>query len=69
VTIEVVCGDTTLSPTFVIPAGTAAGPVSQTYADIPGGVTCNVQEDGERVDVNRGRRVQVDHGWGSRPPG
>jgi hypothetical protein len=44
VTIEVICGATTLQPPFVIPAGTPAGTTSQTYTGIPGNTTCNIQE-------------------------
>jgi Domain of unknown function (DUF5979)/Thioester domain len=43
VTIEVACNGTSL-PDFVIPAGTRAGSVSQSYDDIPAGSTCTVTE-------------------------
>ena len=43
VTISVICGGTAL-PDFVIPAGTAAGTVSQTYDDIPGETPCTITE-------------------------
>jgi Domain of unknown function (DUF5979)/Thioester domain len=54
ITIEVVCGNTTLSPAFVIAAGTSAPSVSQTYQDIPGNSTCTVQEtdDGGTTSVD-----------------
>jgi hypothetical protein len=43
VTIAVTCGATALAP-FVIPAGTAAGTVSQEYTGIPAGTTCTATE-------------------------
>ncbi len=44
VTIQVVCNGTTLSPDFVIPAGTPAGSVSQSFDNIPAGSMCTVTE-------------------------
>ncbi len=59
VTIAVTCNGTMLQPLFVIPAGTPAGAVSQTYDDIPGNATCTVLEtaDGSSsaVAVVKGR--------------
>ena len=43
VTIALTCGATALAP-FVIPAGTAAGTVSQEYTGIPAGTTCTATE-------------------------
>jgi TQXA domain-containing protein len=43
VTIAVTCGATTLAP-VVIPAGTAAGTVSQEYTGIPAGTMCTATE-------------------------
>lgn len=43
VTVSVVC-DTGLDETFVIPAGSAAGEYTQSYADIPAGSSCTVTE-------------------------
>ncbi|MGH3427853.1 MAG: DUF5979 domain-containing protein, partial [Mycobacteriales bacterium] len=44
VTIHVVCNGSALSPDFVIPAGTRAGSVSQSYDGIPAGSVCTVTE-------------------------
>jgi TQXA domain-containing protein len=44
VVIEVTCGGTLLTPTFVIPAGTVAGRQSRTYTGIPLGSLCTVTE-------------------------
>ena len=69
ITIEVVCGNTTLAPPFVIAAGTAGPSVSQTYTGIPGNSTCSVQEtvDGatttvDVVTVGSGENVTVGPG-------
>jgi LPXTG-motif cell wall-anchored protein len=43
VSISVVCNETTLAP-FEVPAGAAAGTLSQTYTDIPAGSVCTVTE-------------------------
>jgi TQXA domain-containing protein len=53
VTIQAVCNGTALSPAFVIPAGTPAGIVSQSYDGLPAGSVCTVTEtsDGETTDV------------------
>lgn len=44
VTIQVVCNGTALTPDFVMPAGTAAGSLSQSYNGIPAGTVCAVSE-------------------------
>ena len=46
ITIQVVCDETPdrLTPDWVIPAGTAAGPQSKTYENIPAGAVCTVTE-------------------------
>jgi hypothetical protein len=44
VTIQVACNGRPLSPDFVIPAGTPAGSVSQSYDGIPAGSVCTVTE-------------------------
>jgi hypothetical protein len=44
VTLHVVCNGTALSPDFVLPAGTPAGSVSQSYDGIPAGSVCTVTE-------------------------
>ena len=53
VTISVTC-DGTPQPDFVIPAGTAAGTVSQTYSNLPAGSQCTVTEtqDGSSSTVS-----------------
>ena len=52
VTISVICAGVAL-PDFVIPAGAAAGTVSQTYDDIPGETSCTINEaaDGRTLTV------------------
>ena len=74
ITIAVVCGNTTLAPPFVIPAGTPGSSVSQTYPGIPGNSTCSVQEtvDGatttvDVVTVGSGEDVTVGPGARRRP--
>ena len=46
ITIHVVCDETpdSLTPDWVIPAGTTAGTVAQTYENIPAGAVCTVTE-------------------------
>ncbi len=44
VTLHVICNGTALSPDFVIPAGTPAGTVSQSFNGIPAGSVCTVSE-------------------------
>ena len=44
ITITVTCNNTVLQPLFVIAAVTAAGDVSQTYANIPGNAVCTIVE-------------------------
>ena len=44
VSIAVTCSDGVNRAPFVIPAGTAAGTVSKTYTQIPGGTTCTINE-------------------------
>ena len=44
VTIQVVCNGIAQSPAFVIPAGTPAGSVSQSFGPIPAGSACTVTE-------------------------
>lgn len=44
VTIQVVCNGVGLSPDFVIPAGTRASSLSQSYDGIPAGSVCNITE-------------------------
>ena len=53
ITISVTC-DGTPQPDFVIPAGTAAGTVSQTYSNLPAGSQCTVTEtqDGSSSTVS-----------------
>jgi Domain of unknown function (DUF5979) len=53
VTIHVVCDGATVSPDFVIPAGTPAGSVTHSFDDIPAGSACIVTEttDGATATV------------------
>jgi Domain of unknown function (DUF5979)/Thioester domain len=53
VTIHVVCNGTSLSPDWVIPAGTPAGNVSHSFDGIPAGSVCTVGEttDGTTATV------------------
>jgi len=44
IVIAATCNGTVLQPLFVIPAGTAAGSLSQTYTGIPANSTCSVVE-------------------------
>ena len=46
VTVHTICAGTALTPDLSIPAGTAAGTVSQSYDNIPAGSTCTVTETG-----------------------
>ena len=59
ITIHVVCDETldSLTPDWVIPAGTPPGPLSRTYENIPAGAVCTVTElvNGTNASV----RVQV----------
>jgi TQXA domain-containing protein len=68
ITISVTCDGTAL-PDFVIPAGTAAGTVSNTYTGIPAGSVCTVTEtqDGSSdtvavATVGSGQEVTVPAG-------
>lgn len=45
ITITVTCDGTVLTPPFTIPAGTAAGTLSQTYTKIPANSVCTIIED------------------------
>jgi hypothetical protein len=53
IVIEVTCDGVALPP-FVIPAGTPAGSVSNTYPNLPAGATCRVVEtaDGRTPSIN-----------------
>jgi TQXA domain-containing protein len=53
VTIQVVCNGSIVAPDFVIPAGTPAGTVSQSFDNLPAGSVCTVTEtaDGETNEV------------------
>ncbi len=69
VTIHVVCNGTSLSPDFVIAAGTRAGSVSHSFDGIPAGSVCTVSEtaDGATKTVtatvsSSGRNVTVPAG-------
>lgn len=62
IVLDVVCG-TVLDTTVVIPAGSAAGPYGQTFADIPAGTECTVTETStgatSEVTVEAGDPVTV----------
>jgi hypothetical protein len=49
VTIQAVCNGAALSPDFVIPAGTPAGSVSQSYDGIAAGSVCTITETADGV--------------------
>ncbi len=68
VTIETVCGGTTL-PVFTIPAGTPGASVSRTYGDLPGNARCVITETADGANQTTVVDIDGDGQTVTVPPG
>jgi hypothetical protein len=68
IVIAVTCDGTALPP-FVIPPGTPAGSVSNTYSNLPAGADMHGGRDGGRADTQRERPTGGQRQPGHVPPG